>query len=284
MSTDGVPPLFAGLVDDAAVFPPGSAPLPQAVAAHRGHRCAWYSSMIGPLMVSASMVSGVLPNPLLPTDRAPELGLIGDDGLDRMSSLVEQLRSEGLRVRQIEAAVARRGEDPLPGLARLVEVATAQTQTLVYAEIPMSFGLIGALDEMAAVRSDGVRLLPKFRTGGLAAELFPTPADLARVIVACRDRELSFKLTAGLHRAIRYNDPETGFVHHGFLNILAASLVAADGGNAEAVEQALASADQVALVGRVRAGLSRDRPLWTGFGSCSVLEPVEDLTALGLLA
>src|SRR5262249_8513176 len=153
---------------------------------------------------------------------------------------------------------------------QLVRVAASDPEAVVYSEIPMTFGLFGALDEVARVRADGVRLVPKFRTGGLAAEVFPSPADLARVLVACRDRGLPLKLTAGLHRAVRYSDPDSGFVHHGFVNILAAALVADDGGNAEAVTGVLGSADPVALVERVRAGLNRERPLWTGFGSCSV--------------
>ena len=42
-----------GLVDDAAVFPPGNAALPDAVAAHREHRAAWYADLVGPLLVPA---------------------------------------------------------------------------------------------------------------------------------------------------------------------------------------------------------------------------------------
>ena len=49
-----VPALFARLVDDAAVFPPGNAPLPEAVTAHLTHRTAWYASLVGPLMVPTS--------------------------------------------------------------------------------------------------------------------------------------------------------------------------------------------------------------------------------------
>ena len=56
MSTPLVPPLFAGLVDDAAVFPPGSATLTDAVISHRAHRMAWYNSLVGPLLVWAALV------------------------------------------------------------------------------------------------------------------------------------------------------------------------------------------------------------------------------------
>lgn len=283
MSTEGVSRLFAGLVDDAAVFPPGSAPLPEAVVAHRKHRAAWYAPIIGPLILPASMVSGELPSALTPTADAPVLGLVGDTGLDKLTPLTVRLKEAGLRLSQLEVAVAKRGEDPLPGLAQLLEVAAADRQISVFAEIPMTFGLFGALDEVARARAGGLRVAPKFRTGGLAAELFPTPADLARVIVACRDRQLPFKLTAGLHRALRHNDPETGFVHHGFVNILAAVLVAAGGSNTDAVKHMLATTDPVPLIEEIRAARSRDRPLWTGFGSCSVDEPVADLVSLTLL-
>ena len=78
MSTQ-VPPLLRGLIDDAAVFPPGNAPLPDAVAAHRMHRSAWYAEMIGPLLVPASMLP-VLPALLGPQQRIA-VGVIGDTGL-----------------------------------------------------------------------------------------------------------------------------------------------------------------------------------------------------------
>ena len=53
---------------------------------------------------------------------------------------------------------------------------------------------MSALDYLAEAQSS---VVPKFRTGGIAAELFPTPVELAAVICACRDRGLSFKTTMG---------------------------------------------------------------------------------------
>jgi hypothetical protein len=271
-------------VDDAAVFPPGSAPLVEAVVAHLGHRRSWYAPMVGPLLVPASDVASGALRPLLRGDAPIALGLVGDTGLDRLEPLAAGLLADGLRLRQVEAAVAKRGEDPLPGLAKLEAIAAGLPQVAIFAEIPLTWGLLGALDQVAEARSRGLRVAPKFRTGGLAAELFPTPAELAAVICACRDRGLPFKLTAGLHRAIRHNDPETGFVHHGFVNILAAALVAADGANPDAVAVVLANTDPVPLIETVRARRLADRPLWTGYGSCSINEPLDDLLALNLLS
>src|SRR3954468_9630505 len=81
-----VPQLLRGLVDDAAVFPPGSSPLPEAVAAHRVHRAAWYAPMVGPLLVPASALR-LLP-PLLTDDDTLDVGLIGDTGLAALADAV----------------------------------------------------------------------------------------------------------------------------------------------------------------------------------------------------
>ncbi|MFG1659449.1 hypothetical protein ACGFIY_23240 [Micromonospora chersina] len=279
MSTQ-VPRLLAGLVDDAAVFPPGSAALPDAVTAHHRHRAGWYADLVGPLLLPASTL------PDLPDLLAPEatlaVGVIGDVPVGRLEGALAEADPR-LTVRQVEAPVAKRGEDPQPGLADLVKLAERLGGTTVYAEIPLTFGLMGALDALAEARAGGLRVAAKFRTGGLAAELFPTPVELAAVICACRDRDLPFKLTAGLHHAIRHRDPETGFTHHGFVNVLAATLAAAGGAEVDAVAELLAATDPLRVVELARSHREAERPLWVGYGSCSISEPLTDLIRLGLV-
>jgi hypothetical protein len=276
-----LPRLFAGLVDDAAVFPPGSATLPDAVAAHRRHRTAWYADLVGPLLLPASTITagelGALVNP----SEGFVIGLIGDTGVEQLPFAF--LPPDGVTARQVEAPVAKRGEDPQPGLAELIKLTGKLGGTPVYAEIPLTFGLLGALDTLAEARAGGLPVAAKFRTGGLAAELFPTPVELAAVICACRDRDLPFKLTAGLHHAVRHRDPETGFTHHGFVNVLAATLAAVDGAEVDAVAELLTATDPVRLVEPVRGSLDTARPLWIGYGSCSMTEPLTDLIRLGLV-
>lgn len=212
------------------------------------------------------------------------IGLIGDTGIGNLPYALSFLAPDGVTARQVEVAVAKRGEDPLPGITELLRLTDALPDVeTVYAELPLTFGLMGALDALAAARNDGVSVAAKFRTGGLAAELFPTPAELAAVICACRDRGLPFKLTAGLHQAVRHLDSETGFTHHGYANVLAATLAAADGDGVEAVAELLTVVDPRPLVERATTRLDLPRPLWVGFGSCSILEPLTDLIRLGLV-
>ncbi|TYC26365.1 hypothetical protein FXF52_00780 [Micromonospora sp. MP36] len=278
-----MPRLFSGLVDDAAVFPPGSATLPDAVVAHRRHRTAWYADLVGPLLLPASAVTAGDLSGLVDPAEGFVIGLIGDTGVEGVPSALSFLAPDRVTARQIEVPVAKRGEDPQPGLTELLKLTERLDGTPVYAEIPMTFGLLGALDALAEARAGGLPVAAKFRTGGLAAELFPTPVELAAVICACRDRQLPFKLTAGLHHAIRHRDPETGFTHHGFVNVLAATLAATAGGEVDAVAELLAATDPVRVVELVRARRDTERPLWVGYGSCSIEEPLTDLIRLGLV-
>ncbi len=282
MSTQ-LPALVAGLVDDAAVFPPGSASLPDAVAAHRRHRADWYADLVGPLLLPASKVAAGELSGLVDPAEGFVIGLIGDTGLDRLPLALSFLPPLGVAVRQVEAPVAKRGEDPQPGLAELIKLTERLDDVAVFAEIPLTFGLTAALDTLAEARSGGLPVAAKFRTGGLAAELFPTPAELAAVICACRDRQLPFKLTAGLHHAVRHLDPETGITHHGFANVLAATLAAAEGAAVGAVTELLTVRDERPLVQQFEGRHDLARPLWVGFGSCSIVEPLTDLIRLGLV-
>ena len=281
-----VPPLLVGLLDDAAMFPPRGASVGDALAEHRELRAAWYARLVGPLLVPADEVGALWRSlradragPAGPADGAEKLavGLVGP-----LTVVAGALAAAGdqVTISHIEAPVAKRGEDPMPGVGAFFTVAAGRTG---YAEVPLTWGLLAALDALAEARASGQPVAPKFRTGGLAAELFPTPVELAAVICACRDRELPFKLTAGLHHALRHTDPETGFLHHGFLNVLAGAIAAADGAEAADVAEVLATTDAVPLVETVRSRLDRERPLWIGYGTCAVADPLDDMRRLGLI-
>jgi hypothetical protein len=243
---------------------------------------AWYGGMMGLLVVRASDV------PELSRSRAAaglRVAIVADTGADRLVDAVMALAAAGAVVRRAEAAVAKRGEDPMPGVQRLVETAAELADrgqdVTVHAEIPLTGGLQDALDVLAhAPRS----VAATFRVGGLAGELFPAPPALAGVICACRDRGLTFSLSAGLDRALRHNDHETGFAHHGVLNVLAACLVAGMGAAPAAVAERLATNDPVLLAEAVIAVSGTQRPLWTAYTATRVDDIVHDLTLFDVLS
>lgn len=275
------PALLAHLVDGGTTDIDDDHRLIEAVEEHRRHLAAWYGGIIGLLVVRASVV------PMLVRADAVaglRLAVIGDTGLDRLGEAVAALRSAGAIVPRVEVAVAKRGEDPVPGVRRLLAAADSLPGTTIHAEIPLTGGLIDALDLLAGSRTGPDGPAATFRIGGLASELFPPPMVLAGVICACRDRGLRFTICAGVTRALRHSDHETGFAHHGALNVLAACLSAASGAGVGAVAERLASADPVGLVEAVRLARNAPRPLWLAFTSARVADTVADLEILEVIS
>jgi hypothetical protein len=155
-------------------------------------------------------------------------------------------------------------------------------------DVPVYLEIAPGPDRDAALqRLAGTGLRAKIRTGGAVAAAFPDERTLAAVLTGCVRRGLAFKLTAGLHHAVRHTDPATGFEHHGFLNVLLAVAAATDGGDIERVTAVLADRDGPALARAARAlgpePVRAVRAAFVSFGTCSITEPVADLVALGLV-
>ncbi len=286
-----VPTYLRTFVDDAAIFPPGNTDLDLAAANYLGHRDEEYADLVGGFVVSDVRVpdlAGFMVG--FGEDETVEVNLVVTGGAGAIEPAVTWVsRSAGLRLRAVEFAL-RDEEDLAHNAQRLVQVvdslADALDDVTVFAEPPVpdgspTRGWLAALDELAARE---IHL--KFRTGGVSADLFPSAARLATCLEAALDRELPFKCTAGLHHAVRHRDPETGFEHHGFLNVLLGTRRCLDGGSPEEVAQVLEETDGLALAKRLQADpdeAARTRRWFRSFGSCSVLEAHEDLVELGLL-
>lgn len=153
----------------------------------------------------------------------------------------------------------------------------------MYAELPLS-----TRDWDAAVRELAKRGMgAKVRCGGTEPQLFPSAEQLAAFLIAVATARVPFKATAGLHHAVRYRDPVTGFHHHGFLNLMLAVCRAVDNSEEEGVRAALRENDGEALAASARAvsepTAARARSLLVAYGSCSTSQPVEDFAVLGLV-
>ncbi|MDX6351209.1 MAG: hypothetical protein QOF84_5999 [Streptomyces sp.] len=268
---------WAGLVDDAALFPPGEAPLPEALPAHAAHRAAWYAELVGafvhPAPRAAELAAAAPPGTL-------DVSLTLPGGPATYRPAATALGHSG-RVRLVAAEVVVPEDLDSRSLVDALDVALAEG-VRGYVELPRSARRNEVLRALA-----GTRYHAKLRTGGIVAEAFPDESELAGAIVACVRQGTPFKCTAGLHRAVRRRDPETGFEHHGFLNVLLATAAALDGDEPDAVAAVLAQRDpdrlvaDYAFLGPDGAAAARSR--FTSFGSCSIDEPVEDLVHLGLL-
>ncbi len=305
-----IPTWLTGLVDDAAIFPPGNSPLPEAVAAHRGHRTAPYAALVGPFVVSDTRLPDLLEVSTLrraqdtagstteSNDVEPlAVSVVVSGGAGSLEPAVRwATRSGALDLRSLEivlrdddtGAIVHNARRILTAVDQLVSSGELDDEVPVYVEPPRLYGApptpgwLGALDEIAAMDH---RL--KFRTGGADADAFPAAHELAASIEAAIDREVAFKCTAGLHNALRHRDEETGFEHHGFLNVLLATRATLDSAGIDEVAAVLERHEGDDVTAAIREtgeqGLESARRWFRSFGSCSVLEPLEDLVDLDLL-
>jgi hypothetical protein len=99
------------------------------------------------------------------------------------------------------------------------------------------------------------------------------------VLVGCAARGLALKATAGLHQPYRANGSEAP--RHGFVNLLAAVAVART--RAPVAEVAAVLALEEADAGHLSDRVGGARQMLASIGTCSIDEPIEALTARGLL-
>jgi hypothetical protein len=141
----------------------------------------------------------------------------------------------------------------------------------------------------------------KVRTGGTESGSFPQAADLARFIVSCVRTAVPFKATAGLHHAFRAEYPLTYApdsqrgTMFGFLNLLLAAAFVRLGLDQRSAQSLLEEGsleafqveeDAISWHGhRVSlADLEQTRErVMVSFGSCSFIEPLQELYDLHLL-
>jgi hypothetical protein len=237
------------LIDHAALFPPASMPLPEALAEDTRARRSPHSDVLNRFVVPVAKLAE------LPPERPPLSVVLGSA---EDAPLVADV--EGVEAVELVLGGPRPGSEELIATYTLLRPLGVEMYFELVFDWTWRDSLPAAIGAIAAM---GGRV--KLRCGGDAT---PTVEQVALVIAACREAGVPFKATAGLHHAVRSGD------QHGFLNILAAA--SAPRGRIEAV---LAEEDASAL-----EPSDEGRRLFTSFGSCSWEEPVEDLEQLGLLS
>lgn len=271
--------LIRGFFDDAAVFPPGNAPLGEAVSAHNGYRTTWFSDAVGPLILPDTALNGL--GEMLEPGVPLEVTMTVRGGLVDVPGVLARVSELPVALRAIELPLGVEQSEVRGAVASLASLLPEGVDAFV--EVPREENPRELLEALVA---HGV--YAKFRTGGLRQELYPDDAELAESLGAAVAAGVPFKATAGLHHPLRNIDPETGLDQHGFLNLLlAVDALIRDADTAE-VQNFLAERDAVAIVAAVRAldpaRLARARESFVSFGTCSMTDPVEDLIGLGLIA
>ena len=269
--------LFTGLLDDAALFPPGNAPMQAGIDAYLRSLHGEDAPYIGAFLCPWSRTGEL--RAALPSDVMIDLSLTISDGIEALDDALAAVAADDrLTLRAVELPAGSAGVPPtLDALD-----AGLPAGVLAYVELPLD-DHVAANAAVIAAAGRGV----KVRTGGTTAAAFPTCRELALGLLGCAHADVPFKLTAGLHNAFRHHDTSNGFEHHGFLNVMAAVASATDGADLPEVASLLDVLDfsmlrqWAATVPAAEA--TRVRTAFIGFGTCSTAEPLADLRTLGLL-
>ncbi|MGO3034680.1 MAG: hypothetical protein ACTIIQ_05865 [Corynebacterium variabile] len=268
---------FGHFIDDAAVFPPGLASLPAAVANHLKNATLPSAPYIGPLVLplkdiaeAAALANGQELD-LSAVTPAGELASVGEvlDGLLPNTALTA-----------VELKVSTVDDEADAQLEDAASFRSAHPDIAVWIELP---AVLVTAQRLTWMKDHGLGL--KFRTGGVRRALYPTPEDLLDVLGCAVDTDIPFKLTAGLHRAMRYSETvgagpdEEQLDHFGFLNIAGAVAALRAGSPADSAADVLASDNGQNVTAATADGLWRES--FTSFGCCSVLEALTTLSDLG---
>ena len=263
------------------MFPPGNAPVAEAVSAHLGYRRAWFRDLIGPLVVPDQRLAEV-GRALDPDQPRLAVSVINSGGAGGLLSLARREIS-GVEVIAVESAL--RDLDDLAGnAARVVAAAGELDETVrVFVEIPYVPGWERAVEVVEAVG-----LLGKIRTGNPDNTATPTYGQLAHQLSVLVEADLPFKATAGLHHAWRSDGADPARPRqHGFLNLLAAIEALIEGADVTEAVDLLARVEReelgTSIAGWGDATAAKVRRRLVSFGCCGVLDPVEDLVGLGLV-
>lgn len=287
--------LLAKLIDYAGLFPPASLPMRDTVRNYAEYRRSSDAWALGRLVVPSARLAelGTIAHELHVLEEKPwHVSVIAGDRFEADIAAIRAFNADDRPHLLVDAVEVR--AHSVDDVQRIALSADAALATFV--EVPSVDDPRPLLD---AVKRH--QLAAKIRTGGTTSDAFPGAPAVARFLVACLERELHFKATAGLHHPMRADYPLTYAADaprgdmYGFLNVFVAAALAHTGAEEAEVTRALEErsadafafgSDAVVVFGsrldvddittmRAHGAIS--------FGSCSFREPIDELTALGLL-
>ena len=286
--------LLSEIVDYAGLFPPSQLPMKQAVENYAEYLNGEHRWMLGRF--------------ICPISRLEEFGENAGRFMDgktvwRLSALAGESLAEDLqKIEEFNAAhTGQAAIDTLEIKAADPEEIYAAKKLLsgnltTYFEIPLKL----RINEFVAAVAIS-RLRAKVRTGGVTQDAFPPVDEIVKFLRVCIAANVPFKATAGLHhplrcqRALTYEENAAQGTMHGFLNVFLAAAFLRQNLNAPFINRLTTERDASQFefddeglswsgnrveIEQIR--LMRERNA-ISFGSCSFIEPIEDLRQLGLL-
>lgn len=284
--------LIAGMIDYAGLFPPAALDMKTVVRNYALYADGEESWVLGRLIVPVSRLPEFTDafNDVCCEEREKAwlLSVLGsNDPIDNEARIAAVTQGAAL-IDTIEL----KSEDPEQAERLLLDLPESLT---AYVE----FSPEKASEMLPVLASHGARA--KIRMGGLTPESFPESGTVARFMIGCADAQVPFKATAGLHHPVRGvypltcdTDSSSGTMH-GFVNVFLAAALAWLGKEEDLIVATLEEESPEAFrftedtvrwhENALTAGQigSMRRDFGIDFGSCSFVEPINELKALGWL-
>jgi len=309
-ATSCLRPLIEGVVDYAGLFPPAGLPMETVVKNYAGYLTIKQAWMLGRIIIPTSRLAE------FDEQARPYLPTTGDAPPWRISALLPPVHVSGFSA-GLQSLVTfnrehKREDNGLavidsielksPKIADIRETAAALVQMpqefTAFLEIPHEEDPTDLIAEIA--KSPG-SLRAKIRCGGVTDDLIPSTEQVARFLCCCAEPGVGIKATAGLHHPLRgkyrltYDDDSARGVMHGFVNLLVATVFAYVGqSRVETIESILLETNAAAFefqpnrltwngesIDLDSSALKRLRTQhFASFGSCSFVEPTDELTEI----
>ncbi len=307
---------LAGLIDYAGLFPPAQLPLSEAIELYGRYRATPDRWMLSRFIIPAAQLHNLTESGrlLFSADSPFLFSVLGRGGqtadefctnLDNDLADITRFRQENegrvvadvFEVRLPTADLIPETADLLHqhGLRGFFELSAVSSQQLaVSSQLSAVSCQLSAVGFQQSAVSGGAGL--KVRMGGVVASAFPPVAQVAEVLLFCRDAGVPFKATAGLHHPVRHWNKAVQTHMHGFVNLFGAGILAHVHNLDLATVGAILSEETAAafqfdedtfswrgLAAKTAEILPIRQQFLLSYGSCSFDEPREDLRAFGWL-
>ncbi len=293
---ESVRALLAEIVDYAGLFPPSQLSMSESVNNYATYKKSNFSWMLGGFVVPVSRLDEFAESAKELFSKNSEVWklsvLAGEDIYETVQ------RIEDFNGKFSANAIADALEIKAANSLEIENIAAHIPENLnAYFELPLNEDLTDSIATLAIAKHRA-----KIRTGGITPEAFPPAKQITRFMRICLAANVPFKCTAGLHHPLRCQKPltyekdaPTGMMN-GFLNVFLAAGFLQQGFKPKLIRELLMDKREDNFL------FTGDGVLWRqeyfistsqlknlrargaiSFGSCSFVEPIEDLKEIGIL-
>lgn len=285
--------LLSEIVDYAGLFPPSQVSMAVAVQNFDNYLRSKHAWMLGRFVVPVSRLNEFSKNAkeFLDGKTLWRLSVLAGEDFSETLRKVEkfnQANNGKAKIDMLEIKIESADE-----IARAAQFLPKELNA--YFEFPMNDILTDFITALAITKQRA-----KIRTGGVTADAFPSTDAIIRFMRMCVAANIPFKATAGLHHPLRCAKPLTYEANapigtmNGFLNLFLSACLLRQNLNTPAVHRLMSETDgekfefnedeirwanQNISVNTI--ALTREKNA-ISFGSCSFVEPIEDLISLNI--